>query len=176
MDDIIDDNTFLLLDVSDDSYTNSELSCNILDYSSVDSCSEFSSDEDLISARNFIKTDVENPPPPCPRFNFTGIPAVNVQFDDTFGELQFYVIFIDSSLMTKIVEETNRYVKQCVQSSIAGKFSKSKFWKETTVEEMHIFFALTILQGIIKKPGIDQYWSKRHSTYTSFFSQVMSHF
>ncbi|KFM65405.1 hypothetical protein X975_01271, partial [Stegodyphus mimosarum] len=51
---------------------NSELSCNILDYSSADSCSEFSSDEDSISARNFIETDVENPPPPCPQFNFTG--------------------------------------------------------------------------------------------------------
>ncbi|KAF8789082.1 PiggyBac transposable element-derived protein like [Argiope bruennichi] len=63
----------------------------------------------------------------------------------------------------------------CIQSSVAKQFSKSKFWVETTVEELHVFFALNILQGIVKKPGIDHYWSKRYSTNTPFFSKIMSH-
>ncbi|GFX26783.1 piggyBac transposable element-derived protein 4 [Trichonephila clavipes] len=73
------------------------------------------------------------------------------------------------------VEETNKYAKQCIQSSVARQFSKSKFWVETTVEELHVFFAPNILQGIVKKPGIDHYWSKRYSTNTPFFSKIMSH-
>ncbi|GFU51815.1 piggyBac transposable element-derived protein 4 [Trichonephila clavipes] len=53
--------------------------------------------------------------------------------------------------------------------------SQSKFWVETTVEELHVFLALNILQGIVKKPGIDHYWSKRYSSNTPFFSKIMSH-
>ncbi|GIY71398.1 piggyBac transposable element-derived protein 4 [Caerostris darwini] len=114
-------------------------------------------------------------PVPCPRFKFSGIPSVHVQFDDTSDVLQFYETFIDFSLMSKILEETNKYAKQCIQSSVARQFSESKFWVETTVEELHVFFALNILQGIVKKPGIDHYWSKRYSTNTPFFSKIMSH-
>ncbi|GFU71430.1 piggyBac transposable element-derived protein 4 [Trichonephila clavipes] len=73
------------------------------------------------------------------------------------------------------VEETNKYAKQCIQSSVARPVLKSKFWVETTVEELHVFFALNILQGIVKKPGIDHYWSKRYSTNTPFFSKMMCH-
>ncbi|GFS60805.1 piggyBac transposable element-derived protein 4 [Trichonephila clavipes] len=73
------------------------------------------------------------------------------------------------------VEETNKFAKKCIKSSVAKQFSKSKFWVETTVEELHVFFALNILQGIVKKSGIDHYWSKRYSTNTPFFSKIMSH-
>lgn len=169
MDGIDDENTFLLDDELH-SDTDTDISSNYLDYSSDDSCSELSSDEDLSSARIFTEVDVKNPPVPCPRFQFSGIPSVHVQFDDTSDVLQFYETFIDFSLMSKIVEETNKYAKQCIQSSVARQFSKSKFWVETTVEELHVFFALNILQGIVKKPGIDHYWSKRYSTNIHLFS------
>ncbi|GFW06389.1 zinc finger and SCAN domain-containing protein 22 [Trichonephila clavipes] len=102
-------------------YTTTELS-SCYDY---DSCSELSSDEDLSSARIFTEVDVKNPSVPCPRFKFSGIPSVHVQFDDTSDVLQFYETFIDFSLMSKIVEETNKYAKQCIQSSVARQFSKS---------------------------------------------------
>ncbi|GFR19332.1 piggyBac transposable element-derived protein 4 [Trichonephila clavata] len=92
-----------------------------------DSCSELSSDEDLSSARIFTEVDVKNPPVPCPRFKFSGIPSVHVQFDDTSDVIRFYETFIDFSLMSKIVEETNKYAKQCIQSSIAKHFSKTPF-------------------------------------------------
>ncbi|GFU78419.1 piggyBac transposable element-derived protein 4 [Trichonephila clavipes] len=167
MDGIDDENTFLL---DDELHSDTDTSSNYLDYSSDDSCSELSSDEDLSSARIFTEVDVKNPPVLCPRFKFSGIPSVHVQFDDT-SDLQFYETFIDFSLMSKIVEETNKYAKQCIQSSVARQFSKSKFWLETTVEELYVFFALNILQGIVKKPGIDHYWSKRYSTNTPFFSK-----
>ncbi|XP_055944392.1 piggyBac transposable element-derived protein 4-like [Argiope bruennichi] len=158
MDGIDDENTFLL-DVELHSDTDTDISSNYLDYSSDDSCSELSSDEDLSSARIFTEVDVKTPPVPCPRFKFSGIPSVHVQFDGTSDVQQFYETFIDFSLMSKIVEETNKYSKQCIQSSVATQFLKSKFWVETTVEELHVFFALNILQGIVKKPGIDHYWT-----------------
>ncbi|GBN78766.1 Calmodulin-lysine N-methyltransferase [Araneus ventricosus] len=72
MDGIDDENTFLLDDELH-SDTDTDISSNYLDYSSDDSCSELSSDEDLSSARIFTKVDVKNPPVPCPRFKFSGI-------------------------------------------------------------------------------------------------------
>ncbi|CAL1302040.1 unnamed protein product [Larinioides sclopetarius] len=159
MDGINDENTFLL---DDELHSDTDISSNYLDYSLNDSCSELSSGEDLSSARIFTEVDVKNLPVPCPRFKFTGIPSVHIQFGDTSDILKFYETFFDSSLMSKIVEETNKYAKQCIQSSVARQFSKSKFWEETTVEELHVIFALNILQGIVKKPRIDHYWSKRY--------------
>ncbi|GBN87896.1 Tyrosine--tRNA ligase, cytoplasmic [Araneus ventricosus] len=87
MDGIDDENTFLL---DDELHSDTDISSNYLDYSSDDSCSELSSDEDLSSARIFTEVDVKNPPVPCPRFKFSRIPSVHVQFDDTselFGKL-----------------------------------------------------------------------------------------
>ncbi|GFW12656.1 piggyBac transposable element-derived protein 4 [Trichonephila clavipes] len=40
---------------------------------------------------------------------------------------------------------------------------------------MPVFIALIILQSIVKKPTNEQYWSKRHSISTPFFSKVMSY-
>ncbi|GFX46519.1 piggyBac transposable element-derived protein 4 [Trichonephila clavipes] len=114
MDGIDDKNTFLL----DELHSDTDISSNYLDYSSDDSCSELSSDENLSSARIFTVVDVKNPPVPCPRLKFSGIPSVHVQFDDTSDVLQFYETLIDFSLMSKIVEETNKYAKQCIQSSV----------------------------------------------------------
>ena len=70
-----------------------------------------SSDEDFSSARIFTKVDVKNPPVLCSWFKFTGIPSVHIQFDNTSDVLQFYETFNDSSLISKIVEEVNKYDK-----------------------------------------------------------------
>ncbi|GFY40087.1 uncharacterized protein TNIN_423401 [Trichonephila inaurata madagascariensis] len=74
MDGIDDKNTFLLGDELH-SDTDTDISSNYLDYSSDDSCSELSSDEDLSSARIFTEVDVKNLPVLCPRFKFSGIPS-----------------------------------------------------------------------------------------------------
>ena len=164
VDGIKDENTFLL---DDERHSDTDISSNYLDYSSDDSCIELSSDEDLSSARIFTEVDVKNSPV-CPLFKFTRIPSVHIQLDDASDVLQFYETVFDSSLMSKIVKETNKYAKQCIQSTVARQFSKSKFWEETTVEELHVFFTLSILQRIAKKLEIDHYWSKRYSTNAPF--------
>lgn len=149
------------------------------------SCESFledidSSDEDVASdnlndARKFYEVDCENPPVAHPRFKFTGQPKVNFNFDDSKGKLQFYDAFIDNDLIDMIVLETNRYAEQCIQSSVFRRHSRSKKWVPTSRDEMNSFLALIILQGIVKKPTVEQYWSKRHSTSTPFFSKIMSY-
>ncbi|GFV40118.1 piggyBac transposable element-derived protein 4 [Trichonephila clavipes] len=96
-------------------------------------------------------------------------------FDASSGKMQYYEASIDNNLIDLIVHETNCYAEQTIGSSIPRRHSRSKKWKPTSKEEMHVFIALIILQGIIKKPTNEQYWSKRHFISTLFFSKVMSY-
>ncbi|GFU15916.1 piggyBac transposable element-derived protein 4 [Trichonephila clavipes] len=160
-----------------ESETDSETSIN--DSRSIDSFSDdfdFDiSDDDLIQARNFYEIDCNNPSAPPPRFAFTTTPEIHLEFDASSGKMQYYEALIDNSLIDLIVHETNRYAEQTIGSRIPRRHSRSKKWEPTSKEEMHVFIALIILQGIVKKPTNEQYWSKRHSISTPFFSKVMSY-
>ncbi|GFW87146.1 piggyBac transposable element-derived protein 4 [Trichonephila clavipes] len=156
-----------------------EISIN--DSGSIDSFSDvfnfdISDDEndDLSQARNFYEIDCNNPSAPPPRFAFTNTPEIHLDFDASSGKMQYYEALIDNNLIDLIVHETNRYAEQTIGSSIPHRHSRSKKWKPTS-KEMHVFIALIILQGIVKKSTNEQYWSKRHSISTSFFSKVMSY-
>ncbi|GFS64891.1 piggyBac transposable element-derived protein 4 [Trichonephila clavipes] len=158
-----------------ESETYSKISIN--DSRSIDSFSDYfdfdiSDDEndDLSQARNFYEIDCNNPSAPPPRFAFTNTPEIHLDFDASSGKMQYYEALIDNNL---IVHETNRYAEQTFGSSIPRKHSRSKRWEPTSKEEMPVFIALIILQGIVKKPTNEQYWSKRHSISTPFFSKVM---
>ncbi|GFW75120.1 adhesion G-protein coupled receptor G4 [Trichonephila clavipes] len=82
---IDDENTFLLDDELH-SDTDTDISSNYLDYSSDDSYSELSSDEDMSYARIFTEVDVKNPLVPCPRFKFSvSVRVVASIGSDNFG-------------------------------------------------------------------------------------------
>ncbi|GFS59507.1 piggyBac transposable element-derived protein 4 [Trichonephila clavipes] len=160
-----------------ESETDSEISIN--DSESIDSFSDdfdfdISDDEndDLSQARNFYEIDCNNPSAPPPRFAFTNTSGIHLEFDASSGKMQYYEALIDNNL---IVHETNRYAEQTIRSSIPCTHSRDKKWDPTSKEEMHVFIALIIFQGIAKKPTNEQYWSKRHSISTPFFSKVMSY-
>ncbi|GFV70479.1 piggyBac transposable element-derived protein 4 [Trichonephila clavipes] len=166
-------------DLDLESETDSEISIN--DSGSIDSFSDdlnfdISDDEndDLSQARNFYAIDCNNPSAPPPRFAFTNTPEIHLDFDASSGKMQYYETLIDNNLIDLIVHETNHYAEQIIGSSIPHRHSGSKKW-EPTSKEMHVFIALIILQGIVKKPTNEQYWSKRHSISTPFFSKVMSY-
>ncbi|GFW28432.1 piggyBac transposable element-derived protein 4 [Trichonephila clavipes] len=146
-----------------ESKTDSKISI-INDSGSIDSFSDdfdfdISDDEndDLSQARNFYEIDCNNPSAPSPRFAFTNTPEIHLDFDASSGKMQYYEALIDNNLIDLIVHETNRYAEQTIGSSIPRKHSRSKKWEPTSKEEMPVFIALIILQGIIKKPTNEQY-------------------
>ncbi|GFT85229.1 piggyBac transposable element-derived protein 4 [Trichonephila clavipes] len=160
-----------------ESETDSKISIN--DSRSIDSFSDdFDFDDendDLSQARNFYEIDCNNPSAPPPRFAFTNTHEIHLDFDASSGKMQYYEALIDNNLIDLIVHETNRYAEQTIGSSIPRKHSRSKKWEPTSNKEMPVFIALIILQGIVKKTTNEQYWSKRHSISTPFFSKVMSY-
>ncbi|KAG0418926.1 hypothetical protein HPB47_004500, partial [Ixodes persulcatus] len=70
--------------------------------------------------------------------------------------------------------ETNRYADQHLATAPISRGSRVKAWKPVTEAEMKVFFALLLLQGIVDKPVVEWYWSKRRVIETPVFGEVMS--
>ncbi|GFT08632.1 piggyBac transposable element-derived protein 4 [Trichonephila clavipes] len=142
-----------------ESETDSEISIN--DSGSIDSFSDdfdfdINDDEndDLSQARNFYEIDCINPSAPPPRFAFTNTPEIHLDFDASSGKMQYYEALIDNNLIDLIVHET--------QIVMLNKL-------------LGAAFLAGIPEASSKKPTNEQYWSKRHSISTPFFSKVMSY-
>ncbi|GFT33934.1 piggyBac transposable element-derived protein 4 [Nephila pilipes] len=145
--------------------------------------SDFSSDEetemldDLTQVRNFCEIDTSNPPFAPPRFPFTTNPDVHLNSDISDGTLQFLDIFFDDNPLEMIVAETNQYADRFIRNSNLQRIIRTRKREPKKKNEVQIFITLNILQGNVKRPDFEHFWSKRHSTSTPrpfFFPKIMS--
>lgn len=138
--------------------------------------SDLSDDEVLALARDWTKVDTTNPPRAPPRFPFIATPGVTADLDgdDPLDAVGYLELLLSADVMTRIVTETNRYADQHLATAPISRGSRVKAWKPVTEAEMKVFFALLFLQGIVDKPVVDWYWSKRRVIETPVFGEVMS--
>ena len=99
--------------------------------------------------------------------NFTARagPVSGVAEDGTAKD--FFQLFIPNELFDMIVEETNRYARQCIARKPDPK------WKDTSREEMQAFFGLHVLFGYHNLPKASLYWSKDEILGVAFVKRVM---
>ena len=113
---------------------------------------------------------------------FTGNKSTNVRGTDP---MDFFNFLFQDSMWGHIVNETNEYAlrKQEVLGPDAvtrmdhpdyKRFSRLHLWKPVTVEDIRVFTAHLILLGLIRKPELSDYWSKKELTRTPFFGTRMS--
>ena len=78
--------------------------------------------------------------------------------------------------MTTIVNETNRYANDFINSKLEQLKPRSRVnnWKDVTVDEMYVFFALQMLMGIVQKPTLKSYFFKNPLLETAIFSKTMT--
>jgi len=86
------------------------------------------------------------------RFRADSGPVSGVAEDGT--AIDFFNLIFTEDLFEHIVEETNRYARQCIAVKPDPK------WCETTTEEMKAFVGLHVLFGIKHLPSTRLYWSK----------------
>lgn len=134
------------------------------------------SESETLSCRTWMPLCLNNLPPAPARFPFQQ-PQVGATIDtSTFTqEKQYFELFFDDNLIHTITEETNRYAQQCIESQHLKPKSRSKRWVPTNDNEMKIFLLLHVLQGIIQKPDVSMFWSKKTCLETPFFRNVMSY-
>ena len=107
---------------------------------------------------------------------FTPIPGVTEKMDHLQPVDIFCKLFNDQ-MMVSVVEETNRYGDQYLQShsDYLKKHCKARAnqlkGKPITMEEMKKFMGLIIIMGIVNMPSIQHYWC---TSWPFSFSTVMS--
>ncbi|GFV79419.1 putative piggybac transposable element-derived [Trichonephila clavipes] len=122
-----------------------------------------SENDDISSARMWVEEKTVCPA--TPRFDFTESPGILVNFsDDTL--IQYFEYFFDDSMLELIVEETNVYAEQCFHSHKSKMLSKQREWRATCKEEVRILLCIWIMQGIVKKPVEQWYWSNDEKLFT----------
>lgn len=152
-----------------------------LDSSGSGSDSDDSSDDSISSAdiqlqqcRVWCDVDMHNIPPPPPRFPFTGKPGVAEDVDSTCKPLECFELYFDHAMIEIVVRETNRYAEQFISKNPPKERSLYKTWTPTTENEIRLFLGILILQGIVKLPRQEWYWSKRKVLHSSIFPELMS--
>ncbi|GFU31248.1 piggyBac transposable element-derived protein 4 [Trichonephila clavipes] len=95
---------------------------------------------------------MKNIPPPTSPVPFRGNPGITVNIANNASILNHFELFFDDQILRMIVQETNGYAEQYIHKMVCKEGSRWKKWTETNVEELRLFFAVLLLQGVIKKP------------------------
>ncbi|KAK9712038.1 Transposase IS4 [Popillia japonica] len=146
--------------------------------SSEDELSDVESDgeeyEDLMfQATQWCEIDTTLPISPAPpRFPFEGTPGIssNINFEEDINNctLQFFNLFFDDELVNEIALQTNIYAGQVRTEGNA----KSQ-WRDVTINEIRLFLAINIMQSVVKKPNLQDYWSRNPIIETPFVRKMM---
>ena len=87
--------------------------------------------------------------------------------------IEYFDLFFDSSLLTLMVRETNRYADELLQLRETDRRSRITMWKPITALEMKAFIAVLLEMGITKRPTIFSYWAE-NSRNIPWFSKMFS--
>ncbi|XP_037560458.1 piggyBac transposable element-derived protein 4-like [Dermacentor silvarum] len=135
---------------------------------------EDSSEANIASARQWTLLDVDNPPVKPPPFPFLAIPGKTFNLSSSDDLMEYIQQFLDDELVSLVVDETNCKAVEKLKRSPPSEHSRLKKWVPVTKEEMWVFLALLLLQGIARKPRQQWYWSKNKLLSTPVFGEVMS--
>ena len=75
--------------------------------------------------------------------------------------IDYFSVFLKEGDFETMATETNRYAAKYIETTAQNFKSHSRFraWKETTWQEMKVFFALTIAMGLVVQLDLAEYWS-----------------
>ena len=100
---------------------------------------------------------------------FTGNPGPAGNFA-TLSAVEFFKLYYCQLVWDMLVDETNRYAQQTIDSNPDQKVS----WHPTNVPEMMAFVALLIAMGINKSSQYRMYWSTSEILHIPLYPSIMS--
>lgn len=81
--------------------------------------------------------------------------------------------FFSPDFMQKVALGCNNFHKYFQEHAVLEEKSRIKKWKDTTMEEMYCFLAVTLLMPQVKKQKMNDYWSSDIFLSTPIFSQIL---
>ena len=107
------------------------------------------------------------------RFNFPGGTTLGVQLGLS-GPVSVYQNLLNDDVPTLIVEETNRFASQFIDSEVISPRSRMRKWKDTDKGEIRKFIAILIAMGINHLPKMLLYWSQKSFYGNDLIRNIMS--
>ena len=86
-----------------------------------------------------------------------------------FRPVDYFSLSYPDEVLTLMVEETNRYAMQYLDSTCDFlQSSPLHKWYDSSVEDIKAYLALQIAMGLCQKPSLEDYWSTYWITFTDF--------
>ncbi|GFT39160.1 piggyBac transposable element-derived protein 4 [Trichonephila clavipes] len=140
---------------------------------SISSSEDYTSDEENFSSvQQWCKIDSSSPAPS--RFSFTDDVGIKACVTNISDPLEYFELFFTDEIVNHIVTETNIFAAENLNKFKSKEHSQAHHWSETNANELRVFFATLILQGMITKPTVRMFWSKRKLIETPSFANLMS--
>jgi hypothetical protein len=86
--------------------------------------------------------------------------GISGTIDVNSSVFEFFNLFFPFHTMQNIADQTNRYYVLLMQKLPPTPQPRLQNWKNTTPEELYIFFAIVMLMCRVKKLTIAEYWSR----------------
>ena len=88
--------------------------------------------------------------------------------------LQFFQQMVSDQMLDNIVEQTNLYAQQYMESTNLPPNSRAHGWSHSPFNRVELkkFLAMTITMGIVSYPEMEDYWSTSLPYATPAFSKV----
>ncbi|XP_026277352.1 piggyBac transposable element-derived protein 1-like isoform X2 [Frankliniella occidentalis] len=76
---------------------------------------------------------------------------------DRFDPYDLFRLFLTDEILSLLVEETNRYIRQ--------ESTRARKWIDVTIPEMKSYLAIVIIMGLNRQPSLKDYWSTNSEIY-----------
>lgn len=114
----------------------------------------------------------DSPPLDVP---FTAKHGLNVELPDNSNPLDYFSLFFKDEMWDLLVLETNKFAHKRIESmDDMLPFCRLRNYKDVTIDEMKVFFALIIAMGLVKKSELESYWTTDETLETPFFGNNMA--
>ena len=80
---------------------------------------------------------------------------------DCNNPFALYKLFFTDYILEKIVEETNKYAAQCINSSSSTSRMHQQAWQPVSKNEVNTFIGILLIMGVVPLPEIRLYWSAK---------------
>ncbi|XP_069156673.1 piggyBac transposable element-derived protein 4-like [Procambarus clarkii] len=119
--------------------------------------------------------DCENFVTQIPAFDYTDVGVIPLfpYTNEDMPEIDYLMAYFDQPFMDHLVAETNQYALEFIDSGILPASGLTR-WKDTTIEEMYVILALTMMMRHADKHMIQDFWNKDSLIPTSLFYRDMS--
>ncbi|XP_067140719.1 piggyBac transposable element-derived protein 4-like [Centruroides vittatus] len=133
-------------------------------------CSDSDDEMEEEDYREVLSPEEPQPPP----FSFQELPGPKHMPPPDSPPIAYFYLFFTSSLLSLMVEETNRYAEQ-VRNGLGNNVpSYLKNWTKVSVPEIKGFLACILKMCLDKKPTIAFCWSTSPTCYVPWFHKMFS--